>query len=186
MSLTDLVNVGRYLALLGYVEGREGNISARAADGFYVKATNVFMSEITEQDFAFMKMNGEQLGEKKPSSEYRMHLEIYRRAPWVNYVIHTHPVYSLSVAEAFGKIDLVHSEAKIYFKKGVSVLPYIEPGTQELADAVASKIEEGHEAVLLRLHGLVTVGETLDVALMRTVSVEKSAKIAFLTAVLKR
>lgn len=186
MSIKDLVDAGKYLASLGYVEGREGNLSVRVDGGFYVKATNAFMSDMTEQDYVFVDMDGRHQGERPPSSEYRMHLAIYRMAPWVNYVVHTHPVYSLSVAEATGRIDLLHSEAKIYFKKGISVLPYIEPGTQELADAVALKVKDGYEAVLLKLHGLVTVGETLDVALMRTVSVEKSAKIFFFTSVLKR
>lgn len=185
MLLDDLAKAGRYLAELGYVEGREGNISARDGRGFYVKVTNVFMSEITRDDFVFMDLNGQVVGDKRPSSEYRMHLEIYRRAPWVNFVVHTHPVYALSLAESRGSVELIHSEAKLYFKKGVAVLPYIEPGTQELADAVASKVAEGYEAVLLRLHGLVTVGETLDVALMRTISVEKSAKILALLSMIR-
>ncbi len=181
MTAQDLAKMGRYLASLGYVEGREGNLSERTDSGILIKATNVFLSEATPEDFSLIDYEGKLLYGKQPSSEYRMHVTVYKRAKGVNFIVHTHPVYTLSIARKYKNVPIVLTEGKLYFTKEVPVLPLIEPGTQELADAVASYIEKGYEAVVLKDHGLVSVGETLDVAVMRTVSVEKSAKVLILS-----
>jgi len=182
----NLSKIGQYLASLGYVEGREGNLSARSADGIIVKSTNVFMQHASPEDYSLITIEGKLIKGREPSSEYRMHLEIYRRCKEVNYIVHTHPVNVLVYAELTDKIITSLTESKIYFTSFVPVLPVIEPGTQDLANAVAHSIADGHQAVVLRKHGLVTVGETLDVAVMRTIAVEKESKIELLKMMIKR
>jgi len=172
--------MGSYLASLGYVEGREGNLSARANEGVIIKSTNVFMQYATESDYSLITMDGKIIKGNEPSSEYRMHLEIYKRCKDVNFIVHTHPLNTLVYADLVDKIDTALTESKLYFNTYVPVLPVIEPGTQELADAVASVIAKGFQGVVLRKHGLVTVGSTLDVAVMRTIAVEKESKIQIL------
>ncbi len=181
MTAYDLAQMGRYLASLGYVEGREGNISERVGSGALIKATNVFLAFATPEDFSYIDLDGNLIYGKPPSSEYRLHVTVYREAKSVNYIVHTHPVYTLALSQHYRHVPIIITEGKLYFTKEVPVLPLIEPGTQELADAVASYIRQGYEGVVLKDHGLVTVGETLDVAVMRTISVEKSAKIIALS-----
>ncbi|MGC8558161.1 MAG: class II aldolase/adducin family protein [Nitrososphaeria archaeon] len=182
----NLSKMGQYLASLGYVEGREGNLSARSADGIIVKSTNVFMQYAGPKDYSLITMEGKLLRGREPSSEYRMHLEIYRRCKEVNYIVHTHPVNTLVYAELSDRIITSLAESKLYFSSFVPVLPVIEPGTQDLANAVAQSIAEGRQAVVLRRHGLVTVGETLDVAVMRTIAIEKESKIELLKRTITR
>ncbi len=172
--------MGNYLASLGYVEGREGNLSARADEGIIVKSTNVFMQHATPVDYSLISMEGKLINGKEPSSEYRMHLEVYRRSKDVNFIVHTHPINTLVYADFTDKIIATLTESRLYFSSFVPVLPVIEPGTQDLANAVASSIADGHQGIVLRKHGLVTVGTTLDVAVMRTIAIEKESKIEIL------
>ncbi len=172
--------MGNYLATLGYVEGREGNLSARTEEGIIVKSTNVFMQHATADDYSLISLEGKLLRGNKPSSEYRMHLEIYKRSKDVNFIVHTHPVNTLVYADFTERIDTTLTESKLYFNKYVPVLPVIEPGTQDLANAVASFIAQGYQGIVLKKHGLVTVGATLDVAVMRTIAIEKESKIEIL------
>ncbi len=172
--------MGSYLASLGYVEGREGNLSARTEEGIIVKSTNVFMQFATENDYSLISMDGRTLKGKEPSSEYRMHLEIYKRCNDVNFIVHTHPLNTLVYADFSDKIVTTLTESKLYFNTYVPVLPVIEPGTQDLANAVALLIAQGFQGVVLKKHGLVTVGSTLDVAVMRTIAIEKESKIEIL------
>ncbi|MGC8661349.1 MAG: class II aldolase/adducin family protein [Nitrososphaeria archaeon] len=176
----QLAKMGNYLATLGYVEGREGNLSARTHEGIIVKSTNVFMQHATPADYSLISMDGKLIRGNEPSSEYRMHLEIYRRSKDVNFIVHTHPINTLVYADFTDRIVTTLTESKLYFSSYVPVLPVIEPGTQDLANAVASSIAEGHEGIVLRKHGLVTVGVTLDVAVMRTIAIEKESRIEIL------
>ncbi len=181
MTGYDLAKIGQYLASMGYVEGREGNLSERVGNGALIKATNVFMAFATPEDFSYIDLEGNLIYGKPPSSEFRLHTTIYKNVKNVNFIVHTHPVYTLALSQRYSFIPIVITEGKLYFSKEVPVLPLIEPGTQELADKVTSYIQKGYEAVVLKDHGLVSVGETLDVAVMRTISVEKSAKIILLS-----
>ncbi|MFP3130885.1 MAG: class II aldolase/adducin family protein [Nitrososphaeria archaeon] len=183
-----LASIGKYLASLGFIVGREGNLSARSNEGIIIKSTNTFSYFATPEDFSLISLNGSLIKGRPPSTEFRMHLGIYKTSEKINYVIHTHPTYTLICADLNTIVTLgSYLEAKYYFNKPyIPVLPIYDAGSKELADAVVSKIADGYEAVILKKHGLVTVGESIDVAVMRTLIIEKECQIDVFKNIIKQ
>jgi L-fuculose-phosphate aldolase len=121
-------------------------------------------------------------GRLRPTSEWRMHVAIYRRRRDVGAVVHTHDVLPTLLAERI-EAGLL-SEAEAYLGSGIAVVPYIQPGTAELAEAVAAALEKSNVAILKR-HGVVAVGRDLAEAVNRIEVVADLAKATFYKWVLE-
>ncbi|MFL6280832.1 MAG: class II aldolase/adducin family protein, partial [Vicinamibacterales bacterium] len=96
----DIVEVGRRLYGRGYTASNDGNISVRlGADRLLMTPANVCKGFMNEQMMVITDLDGRKIsGERKPSSEMQMHLEVYRQRPEIQAVVHAHP----PVATAFG------------------------------------------------------------------------------------
>jgi L-fuculose-phosphate aldolase len=128
-----------------------------------------------------MRLDGTVVSGGKPSSEWRMHVSIYRVRDDVKFILHTHPPNILALTQAGYKIDLSLSEATSYIGE-VAEVPYLK-----LADAVSRALSRGNvTAVILRNHGLVTVGSTPYEALNRAEVLEDLAYITLMTKLLGR
>ncbi len=155
-----VVDVLRLLYQRGLVQVRGGNVSYLAGDGnVYITPTGVPRHRLTWRDAAVMTLDGRVLA-GRPSSEWRMHLAIYRTLGGVRSVVHAHPRSVLAAAEAGLRLDpSIFTEASISLGC-VAEVPRIKPGTQELADAVARALaSSGCRAAVLKGHGAVTVAE---------------------------
>ncbi|MGC8596382.1 MAG: class II aldolase/adducin family protein [Thermocladium sp.] len=140
-----------------------GNMSVRIKDIILITPSNFSKLELSEDDVVEINMSGEVVqGNRKPSSEWRMHVEIYKRTKY-DVVFHAHPPNVLALSNSGIELDKSFSELKSY-SRGVGMVPYIEPGTQELANEVAKRIEEGNDLVILEKHGAVAVGSTIEEA----------------------
>jgi hypothetical protein len=96
----------------------------------------------------------------RPSSEIEMHLEIYRQRQDVRAVVHTHPPTAIGVTAAgLDGIPFMFPD-QVAIVGAVACLDYIVPCSPELAAAVAEASGDRPPRVLLRNHGLVTVGGT--------------------------
>ncbi|WP_054839582.1 aldolase [Thermococcus sp. JCM 11816] len=158
-----------------------GNLSIRVGgDLVFIKATGSVMDEMTPEQVAVVALDGRQISGVKPSSEYRLHLAVYRERPDVKAIAHLHPPYSI-VASALltGELPILTPEAEIYLGK-IPIAPFRPAGTEELAEVVAEKIREA-DAVLMERHGIVTVGRSLREAFYRAELVEESAKLWYLS-----
>ncbi|MGC8569715.1 MAG: class II aldolase/adducin family protein [Caldivirga sp.] len=154
-----------------------GNASIRINDEVLITPSNVPKTELASSDIVKLSMNGSIIeGTRKPSSEWRMHLSIYRVSDYTA-VIHAHApsIITLYLAGLSLNLDTV-SEAKSYIRK-VSDVKFIKPGTQELADEVSLRIKEGADLIVLRNHGVVSVGYSLPEALNKIEVAEDTAKI---------
>jgi L-fuculose-phosphate aldolase len=110
----------------------------------------------------------------KPTSEVGMHLEAYRQRPDVNAVLHTHPPYStaLTIAGISFPTDLL---PEVLIALGdIPTAPYATPGTRSLAKSIQAPIKD-HNAVLLSNHGSISVGKTLEEALITLERMEHAA-----------
>lgn len=179
-----LAKESRYLASEGLVAGREGNISMRVGDFVIIKASGARMLDINPEDFSVLTVGGEFVEGPEPSSEYRMHVEIYRRRGDVSSVVHTHPPYTLALSMAGHELLPVTQEARMYYDRVCSV-GVLKPGSVELALEVAERVEKGCNVVLLREHGLVVVGSSLKEAVDRCVAEERAAQVQYLMLLLR-
>ena len=159
-----------------------GNASARlSSDEILITPTSMPKVLIKPQSIVKIKLDGSVVSGGNPSSEWRMHVGIYRVRDDVKFVLHTHPPNILALTKAGLKIDLSLSEAISYVGE-ITEVPYLRPGSSELADAVSKAISRRNvTAVILRNHGLVTVGSTPYEALNRAEVLENLAYITLLS-----
>jgi len=122
----------------------------------------------------------------KPSIEWCMHASIYNKLSNVNAVVHTHSPYTLAVAISVNEFQHIIEEAKIVVGNPV-IIPNKPSGSIELANAVLNafegegkkeeKEEEQVRAVIIRNHGVVSIGNNLYQARAVIESLEEWAKI---------
>ncbi len=176
----QIADVMRLLYSRGLVQVKGGNVSFfdRREGLVYITPTGVPRHVIREDDIAIMSLDGRTLV-GTPSSEYRLHVSIYRDVEGSIAVVHAHPPSLIALYEAGLRLDVgVLSEASI--RVGcVAEVPPITPGTQELADAVVNALKAGGcRAAVLRRHG-VAVYSNVDAydALDAVEALEDAARI---------
>lgn len=176
--LKAIVETGKRMYEKGYIVSHDGNISVLFENMVYITPANVSKGFMSEDQIVKMTLNGRILNGLKPSSEYKLHLAVYRNNKDVRAVVHTHPLY----ATAFACMGLplkseALAEAK-YQLGDIPLAPFAEPGTVEAAESVVPFCSR-YNGALLEKHGLVTWGATLTEAYFRTEMAEFLAKITY-------
>ncbi|HPE16920.1 MAG TPA: class II aldolase/adducin family protein [Oscillospiraceae bacterium] len=169
---------GRLLWERGLIAGSDGNLSARLADGaVLLTPSGVSKGGLTPEALVVLDADGAPLrGAGKPSSEWRMHLAIYRARPEVGAVVHAHPPCATAFAAAGRVLPLLLPEAVLTLRR-IGVAPYALPSSQALADGAAAALADGDAAILMG-HGAVTVAADLGAAWERMETLEHCAKVA--------
>ena len=161
----------------GLTQKTSGNVSVRVdAERVAISPSGIPYHDIAPGDVPIVDLDGEVLeGELPPSSETPMHTEVYRRRDDVGGIVHTHSPYATTFASLGRGIDPAHYLIA-FAGKGVPVAPYARNGTAELGRAAADTMGD-RNAVLLRNHGVLAVGPTLDDAHNVGARVEYCARI---------
>ncbi|SES04868.1 L-fuculose-phosphate aldolase [Gracilibacillus ureilyticus] len=172
----QLGEFAKKLVTSGLVVGAGGNLSQRDGKFMYISPSGFDLQEIEEDQWVKVNIEtGEVLSDLKPSSEVLMHLECFRRRPEIDSVLHAHPTYSVGVSSAGKEIPSMFPDFPAMIKK-VSYLDYLIPTTHVLADAVAEVID-GTDVVVMRNHGVLTVGKTMKEAYFFLQLTEEAAKV---------
>ena len=162
--------------------GTSGNLSVRDPESGLIAITpsSVAYPTMTREDIMLITPAGEiRAGQHKPSSEWRMHAEIYAHRPDVHAVVHTHSPYATAFAVAHEKIPVILIEMMYFLLGDVPIAAYHMPGTAELGEnALAVLAQRG--ACLMENHGVLAIGATLEQAHIRAVYTEDAAKICTL------
>lgn len=180
--LTDLKKYADKIVSSGLVVGAGGNLSMRDANIMYISPSGFDLQEI--EDHQWVRVNtdtGEVLDDLKPSSELLMHLECYRQRADITAVLHAHPSYSVGVSSAGKEIPCMFPDFPAMVHH-VEYLDYLIPTTSVLADAVAEVISET-DVVVMRNHGVLTVGKTMKEAYFFMQIVEEAAKVFTIASV---
>ena len=119
---------------------------------------------------------GEFRGARKPSSEWRLHRDVYRRHPEAGGVAHTHSPCATTLACLRRGIPPFHYEVAFAGGPDIRCADYATFGTQELSDRAMAALE-GRRACLLANHGCVAFGETARGAVELAEKVEALARI---------
>jgi L-fuculose-phosphate aldolase len=161
----DIVEAGRRLYARAYVASNDGNISVRL-DGERLVTTPKSVSKgfMTADMMVVVDYNGQKIaGEREPSSELPMHLEIYRHRPDVNAVVHAHPPLATGFAVAGIPLTRAVLAEVITTLGSIPIAEYATPSTAELPAAVRKYIK-AHDGLLLANHGAVTCGRDVMAA----------------------
>jgi L-fuculose-phosphate aldolase len=179
----DVVRVCRRMAERGFVSGWAGNVSARLApDRFLLTPSGVPKADVAEDDLLVVDASGRVVGAsdgRRPTSELPMHLCAYRLRPDVSAVVHAHPVHAVALSIVGSALSKNYVPEAVVMLGPVAVTPYATPSTAENEHVVAAVVEH-HDAVVLRSHGSLTVGRTLDEAYLRLETLEHAAQIVML------
>jgi len=183
----EIVEVGRRMYARGYVASNDGNISARLDDRrFLTTPTAVSKGYMTPDMMVIVDDGGNRLvGERKASSELKMHLEIYRNRPDVNAVVHAHPPLATGFAVAGIPLTRAVLAEVITTLGSIPIAEYATPSTAELPEAVRKYIK-AHDGILLANHGAVTCGDSVTSAYHKMETIEHFAKISLVARLLGR
>ncbi|HKM39045.1 MAG TPA: class II aldolase/adducin family protein [bacterium] len=176
--VAEIIRYGRLLVSRGLVTGTGGNISARVPeqDAFLITPSGIPYYKIQPDDIVMVSLSGRKLaGKRKPSIEQHLHRLIYRARADVKAIMHTHAVFSTTIAATRQDFPPVLDTFVAAFGGGIKTAEYASIGTIALAQN-AVKALGLRSGVLLANHGAVCTGEDLAQAFDRAEFLEASAK----------
>ena len=159
--------------------GTSGNLSIydREHELLAITPSSVPYETMEPGDIVCIGLDGTALhGHYRPSSEWRMHVEIYKAFPEVNAVVHTHSPYATSFAVSNEVIPVILIEMVPFLGGDVHVAQFAIPGTPEVGTNAVALLRD-RNSCLLANHGVLAVGPSLKAAHIRAVYVEDAAKI---------
>lgn len=183
----DIVEVGRRLWERGYVASNDGNISVRLDDHRLITTPkSVSKGFMTPDMMVITDLDGKKLaGEREPSSELKMHLEVYRNRPDARAVVHAHPPTATGFAVAGIALDRAVLAEVITTLGSIPIAEYATPSTEELPAAVR-KYVKAHDGLLLANHGALALAGDVMQAYYRMETIEHFAKISLVARTLGR
>ena len=162
----------------GLVAWTGGNLSAIAEDRdrIVIKPSGMLYPEMRPEDMVVVDLSGRVVdGERGPSSDTASHLAIYQGRSDVGSVVHTHSTFATAFAALGKPIPCCLTAIADEFGGAVPCAGYARIGSDEIGQEVLAAI--GHSpAVLLKQHGVFTVGPTITKALQAAVMVEDNAR----------
>jgi L-fuculose-phosphate aldolase len=162
---------------LGINQGTSGNVSVRHGDHILITPSGVPYRSLTESLIVQLDMDGnvQPVGSDtsgvKPSSEWRMHLDLYRSRPEVGGVVHTHSIYATALATLHQGIPPFHYMVAMAGGRDIRCSRYATFGTKELSDHMLVAMAD-RKACLLGNHGVIATGPNLPKALALADEVE--------------
>lgn len=166
------------LADRGFLPGTGGNVALRVgAETFAVTPSAADYYTMTPEDICVLRMPGlkRMEGERKPSVESGIHARLLRFRNDFLASIHTHQPIASAVALLNQSIPITNDEDREHLGSEIPVVPYAPSGTWFLARAFEKKLRHDASAYLLRNHGLVCGGKTMEAAIDNVARVERIA-----------
>lgn len=162
----EICDIGRNIWLKGFCAGNEGNHSVRIGPNrFLCTPTGISKGFLEPDDIIVVDGEGRQVESnargRKPTSEIKVHLAIYKKRPDVNAVIHSHPPHATAFAIAGIPLpEGVHPEAEVFLGK-VKTAHYATPSTHDLPNSLLPLIDEHTNTLLMGNHGSVSFDKDL-------------------------
>jgi L-ribulose-5-phosphate 4-epimerase len=159
-----------------------GNVSARAGDLIVIKPSGISYDDLTPESMVVCDLDGKPVGRGlSPSSDTATHAYIYRNMPDVGGVVHTHSTYATAWAARGEPIPCVITAMADEFGGEIPVGPFALIGSEEIGRGVVATLK-GHRspAVLMKSHGVFTIGRTAREAVKAAVMCEDVARTVHL------
>lgn len=159
----------------GLSQGTSGNVSVRTPEGFLITPSGVPYDRITAAMMVPVDVEGGWQGAWKPSSEWRMHADIYRFKPQAGAVVHTHSPHATAFSTLREDIPAFHYMVAMAGGTTLRCASYATFGSQELSDEMLVALDE-RNACLLANHGMICFERSLERALWLAGEIEMLAR----------
>jgi len=164
----------------GLAAWTSGNVSARVpgADLMIIKPSGIGYDDLTPESMVVCDLDGNTVSDGyTPSSDTATHAYIYRHMPGVGGVVHTHSTYATAWAALGEPIPCVITAMADEFGGEIPIGPFALIGSDEIGRGVVATLA-GHRspAVLMRSHGVFTIGPTVRDAVKAAIMCEDVAR----------
>ncbi|MEX0344755.1 MAG: class II aldolase/adducin family protein [Rhizobiaceae bacterium] len=168
---SEVINISRQMNDCGINQGTSGNVSTRVDDGFLVTGSGIAYDAMEPQHVVEVTLEGGYFGEFLPSSEWRMHLDIYRTRPEAGAVVHVHSPYATALSCLGEDIPAFHYMIAVAGGDTIRCADYATFGTEALSVNMLVALAD-RTACLLANHGMICFAPDLKTALALAVEVE--------------
>lgn len=183
-KISEIITYGKLCGIKNFTPGYSGNISARYKDGLLITTSGSSNGYLKKEHIVYTDFDGNSLEKnKKPSSEKFLHIEIYKRRPEINYIIHVHSPYLSSFAASGKDLTAPIMAENVFYFGGIPLAPYALPSTHELVDNTIPYFEK-YDAVLMENHGFIVCAKTMEDAYMKLELAESYAQVVLNTEIL--
>ena len=173
-----IVQACRTMNAQGLNQGMSGNISARVGGAMLITPTALAYDAMQPDDIAAVRLDdpeGAWTGPRRPSSEWRMHRDIFLARAEFGALVHAHSVTCTALAMMRRGIPPCHYMVATFGGEDVRCAGYATFGTAELSSLVVQALQ-GRSACLLANHGMITCGRDLQQAMWRAAELEALAR----------
>jgi L-ribulose-5-phosphate 4-epimerase len=160
------------------VTATSGNASALERDSglVVIKPSGVDFDKLKPEDLNVVDLNGRVIeGDLFPSVDTATHLYVYRYMEEVGGIIHTHSPYATSFAVLGQTLPMCLTTLAMEFGSHIPVSEFVEIGGEEIGKQIVSRIGSC-PAILMRNHGVFTLGQTVRAALKAAIMLEEAAQ----------
>jgi L-fuculose-phosphate aldolase len=168
-----LVDTVRWLMARGLYAGTSGNVSTRTSAGLLITPTGVACDDVDAASLVAMTADGRGRGRLAPSSEWRIHRDIYQRRADVGAIVHTHSTAATALSCLRRSIPAFHYMVAKAGGDDIRCASYATYGTAALSRNALAALSGGRRACLLANHGLLALGA--DLASARALAEEVEA-----------
>ena len=176
------IEIGQRIWQRGYVAANDGNFSFRLNENeLLTTPTGISKGFMTTDMIMKVDYDGKVISgnsKYRPSSEVKMHIDVYKERPDIKAVVHSHPPFCTSFAVAGIPLDKCVLPEAIIVIGAVPTAKYGLPSTDELPDNIRPHIKTS-DAILLENHGALTLGTDLLSAYYKMETLEHTAKIVW-------
>lgn len=178
-----VILAGKQLLELGLIARTWGNISCRISEeSFVISPSGLAYDTLTTDQIVEVKMDDlSYSGEIKPSSEKGIHADVYRLRKDIQFIIHTHQEYASAISVEGGNLQVDTMEVQSILGEIIPCAPYGISSTKKLRKQVAKTLEQysSCKAVLMKHHGVICLGESLEQCFIIAEALEKQSQEAW-------
>ncbi|MEO6511507.1 MAG: class II aldolase/adducin family protein [Nocardioides sp.] len=176
-TIAEFQRVGQVAVRQNLVIASGGNFSARDARTGHILVTRsgAFLDSISATDVSLLSSAGEHLAGPAPSSEWRLHHEVYRQRPDALVVLHLHPEASVTVDALGHRVRQLTLDHVAYVPR-IERIPFYPNGSEELALHAATAMQEC-DCVILGHHGCSVLSTTVADAFRKAQNLEQAARM---------
>ena len=176
-----IILAGKVLVAEGQDDFTRGHISFRLPDNpslFFMKPHSIGLDEITMENILTIDLEGKVVaGAARRHSEVYIHSEIFKARPDVHCVLHTHPPYLIALSASERPLRCYSQGGALFYNslgRYADTINLIR--SHEMGAAVARDLGK-RRGVLLKNHGIVTTGVSIEEVVISTIMLEDAAKI---------